>query len=496
MELARFLELSKEYNLIPVTEEIIGDTETPVTIYSKLKNKSIYSFLLESSGKGRYSFIGILPEDVIIKDKQGIYCQKKNIASRNKDLVMFLKKYLKDIRAYKEDSLPPFNGGLVGYFSYEMVQEWEELYHNQPQKTIKISNIPLSILVFARLIIAIDHYQHTIKIIANILLEEGLNEIEKTEIYYQNRELIAKTIQEIKNNKYHINTDQQAFLSTPQSNTSKSEFYKMVEKAKEYISAGDIFQVVLSQKFSVECKTDPFQVYRALRVINPSPYLFYLNFPEVKLMGSSPEVLVKVENNKVITRPLAGTRPRGKDNYQDLQLQQELLNDEKEIAEHIMLVDLGRNDLGRVCKIGSVEVTELMGIEKYSKVMHIVSQVEGEKREDINSLDVLKAAFPAGTVSGAPKVRAMEIIDELEKEGRGVYAGAVGYIDFSGNLDTCITIRTFSFKDELLNIQVGAGIVLDSVPEREYQETLNKARALFRALKIIRKDGEYDLNYR
>ncbi len=497
MKIEKFLELSQQYNLIPITEEIIGDTETPVTIYNKLKSKSKYSFLLESSGKGRYSFIGILPADVIIKDTKGIYSKKKQISIKNNDLVEYLKKYLKDINAYKEESLPPFNGGLVGYFSYEMIQEWEELYHDRPNKSLKTSTIPSSILVFARLIIAVDHYQHTIKIIANVFLKNGLKIEEKKNIFYENKELINSIIREIQNNN-HLNyyKSQQIFSNTPISNTSKREFYKIVEQAKEYIVAGDIFQVVLSQKFSVECKVDPFQVYRALRVINPSPYLFYLNFPEIQLIGSSPEVLVKVENEKVITRPLAGTRPRGQTSTQDSHFQQELLKDEKEIAEHIMLVDLGRNDLGRVCKIDSVKVTELMGIEKYSKVMHIVSQIEGEVKEGINTLDVLKAAFPAGTVSGAPKVRAMEIINELEKEARGVYAGAVGYIDFSGNLDTCITIRTFSYKDEMINIQVGAGIVLDSKPEKEYQETINKAMALFRALKIIRKDGEYDLNYR
>jgi len=280
------------------------------------------------------------------------------------------------------------------------------------------------------------------------------------------------------------------------SNTTENEFKKMVEKAKKFITDGEIFQIVLSQKFSVQSNLAPFQIFRALRVLNPSPYLFYLNFPEIKLIGSSPEVLAKVTGNKVITRPLAGTRARGKNRKEDIKLENDLINDQKEKAEHVMLVDLGRNDVGRVSKIGSVEVTELMGVEKYSQVMHLVSQVEGEKREELTGLDVLKSVFPAGTVSGAPKIRAVELINELEKEPRGPYAGAVGYVDFRGNLDTCITIRTFSLEDGNLSVQVGAGIVAESVPEKEYEETLNKARALFRAFEMVREDEIYDFNYR
>ncbi|HLV10433.1 MAG TPA: anthranilate synthase component I [Halanaerobiales bacterium] len=494
MKLGKFLRLSEKYNLIPIAKEIIGDTETPVTIYNKLKHKSNYSFLLD--GKGRYSFIGLLPKDIIICKKSGIYRNNKKIKWKNNDLITYLKRYLKDIKPFRSESLPPFNGGLVGYFSYDMIKEWEDLYHNQKHKQFKMSSIPLSILIFAKLIIAIDHYQHTIKVISNVMIDNNLNKAEKKRLFINNRRLITEIIKEIKNNKFSLNKLNHPESNNFVSNTSKKEFYEMVKKARELILTGEIFQVVLSQKFSMKCNIDTFQIYRALRIINPSPYLFYLNFPETTLIGSSPEVLVKVNNKKVVTRPLAGTRPRGKNNKEDIFFKRELLNDDKEKAEHIMLVDLGRNDLGRVCKTGSISVSELMKIEKYSSVMHIVSQVEGELKPEYNSLDVLKATFPAGTVSGAPKVRAMEIINELEKEARGVYAGAVGYIDFSGNLDACITIRTFSFQKGILNIQVGAGIVLDSQPEKEYQETLNKAMALFRALKIIRKDGDYDLDHR
>ncbi|MGM0500632.1 MAG: anthranilate synthase component I family protein, partial [Bacillota bacterium] len=278
------------------------------------------------------------------------------------------------------------------------------------------------------------------------------------------------------------------------SNTTKREYKKMVEKAKEHIKAGDIFQIVLSQKFSIENDLPPFKIYRALRSVNPSPYSFYLNFPEIRIIGSSPEVLVRVRGQRVMTRPLAGTRRRGKDRKEDQELKMELLNDEKEKAEHAMLLDLGRNDLSRIAAPGSVEVTELMEVEFYSKVMHIVSQVEADLKQDLDSLDVLKAVFPAGTVSGAPKIKAVELIDGLEKEARGVYAGTVAYLSFNGNLDSCITIRTFSLVDGRLNLQVGAGIVADSDPIKEYQETLNKGRALFDALEVVREDGIRDFS--
>jgi anthranilate synthase component 1 len=268
----------------------------------------------------------------------------------------------------------------------------------------------------------------------------------------------------------------------------------MVEKAKEHIKAGDIFQIVLSQKFSIANDLPPFKIYRALRSVNPSPYSFYLNFPEIRIIGSSPEVLVRVRDQRVMTRPLAGTSRRGKDSKEDQELKMDLLNDEKEKAEHTMLLDLGRNDLSRIAAPGSVEVTELMEVEFYSKVMHIVSQVEADLKQGLDSLDVLKAVFPAGTVSGAPKIKAIELIDGLEKEARGVYAGTVAYLSFNGNLDSCITIRTFSLVEGRLNLQVGAGIVADSDPIKEYQETLNKGRALFEALEVVREDGIRDFS--
>ena len=377
-----------------------------------------------------------------------------------------------------------------------MITEWEELYHTETNKNIQTGDLPSTILVIAKFVIAYDHLNNTLKIIDNIHLDSGLNKTEKLKIFQQSQQKIKEIINKIRNkqNQNYSEPDHTSNQKQLQSNTSKTEFKAMVEQAKENIKEGEAFQIVLSQKFSIETQISPFEVYRALRVSNPSPYMFFLNFCDIKMIGSSPEILVKVQGDKVITRPLAGTRPRGQNKAEDNQLKDDLLNDTKENAEHIMLVDLGRNDLGKVCQYNSVEVTELMGIETYSSVMHLVSQVEGIKKPDLSSLEVLKSVFPAGTVSGAPKIRAMEIIDQLEKEPRGVYAGAVGYLDFSGNLDTCITIRTFFMKNNILSAQVGAGIVADSIPDKEYEETLNKAQGLFKALQITKEEEPYGLS--
>lgn len=503
-----FIKLSEDYNLIPIYEEIIADTETPVSLYRKLSNLNDYSFLLESaltgekSNTGRFSFIGISPErvikrvgkDIIVADSEG----SVDKIVRNTELNEFIEEYINKFKVYRIEDLPPFSGGLVGYFGYEMMDDWEELYHNRPEKTLKKSQLPSAVLIISRLVVVYDHLNNTVKIIDNLLVEEGLERTEKAAIYHESRQKINNIIGKIRRSpslKNNSRTGSEKILSNLKSNTSRDQFKEMVKKGKEYIKAGEVFQLVLSQKFSVETELSPFQIYRALRVSNPSPYLFYLNFPESKLIGSSPEVLVKVEGERVITRPLAGTRPRGENKSEDMKLESELLSDEKEKAEHIMLVDLGRNDLGRVCEFNSIEVSELMGVEYFSQVMHIVSQVEGNKRPEMSGVDVLKSVFPAGTVTGAPKIRAMELIDKLENEARGIYAGAVGYLDFSGNLDTCITIRTFSVRDNVLSAQVGAGIVADSDPEREYEETINKARALFKALEIAEEEEPYGLYY-
>jgi anthranilate synthase component 1 len=497
---AEFIKLSEDYNLIPIYEEFIADIETPISLYKKLALNKDYTYLLESSENDRYSFIGLKPAAVLKNYDQYLEVikngEKERLAGR--EIVPYLQQQLDQLQVYENEKLPPFSGGFVGYFNYEMIEKWEDIYHLEADKELKKDNTPLSLLVMSKIIIAYDHLHNTVKIINNIELDQGLSSAEKEEIYLQAKKEIQQVKNEIENNNSKLKpaaVDLELKKNKElKSNTTKREYKKMVEKAKEHIKAGDIFQIVLSQKFSIENDLPPFKIYRALRSVNPSPYSFYLNFPEIRIIGSSPEVLVRVRDQRVMTRPLAGTRPRGKDSREDQELKMDLLNDEKEKAEHTMLLDLGRNDLSRIAAPGSVEVTELMEVEFYSKVMHIVSQVEADLREVLDSLDVLKAVFPAGTVSGAPKIKAVELIDGLEKEARGVYAGTVAYLSFNGNLDSCITIRTFSLVEGRLNLQVGAGIVADSDPIKEYQETLNKGRALFDALKVVREDGIRDFS--
>ena len=497
---AEFLKLSENYNLIPIYDEFIADIETPISLYKKLALNKDYTYLLESSENDRYSFIGLKPAAVLKNYDQHLEVIRggKTEKLAGQEIVPYLQQQLSQLEVYENEKLPPFSGGFVGYFNYEMIEKWEDIYHLEADKELKKDNTPLSLLVMSKIIIAYDHLHNTVKIINNIELDQDLSSKEKEEIYLQAKEEIKQVRAEIemsssKQQPAEINLESRQDKKL-KSNTSKREYKKMVEKAKEHIKAGDIFQIVLSQKFSIENDLPPFKIYRALRSVNPSPYSFYLNFPEIRIIGSSPEVLVRVRDQRVMTRPLAGTRPRGKDSREDQELKLDLLSDEKEKAEHTMLLDLGRNDLSRIAAPGSVEVTELMEVEFYSKVMHIVSQVEADLREGLDSLDVLRAVFPAGTVSGAPKIKAVELIDGLEKEARGVYAGTVAYLSFNGNLDSCITIRTFSLVEGRLNLQVGAGIVADSDPIKEYQETLNKGRALFDALKVVREDGIRDFS--
>jgi anthranilate synthase component 1 len=497
---AEFLKLSENYNLIPIYDEFIADIETPISLYKKLALNKDYTYLLESSENDRYSFIGLKPAAVLKNYDQHLEVIRggKTEKLAGQEIVPYLQQQLSQLEVYENEKLPPFSGGFVGYFNYEMIEKWEDIYHLEADKELKKDNTPLSLLVMSKIIIAYDHLHNTVKIINNIELDQDLSSKEKEEIYLQAKEEIKQVRAEIEMSSSKLKAAEIDLESRQdkklKSNTSKREYKKMVEKAKEHIKAGDIFQIVLSQKFSIENDLPPFKIYRALRSVNPSPYSFYLNFPEIRIIGSSPEVLVRVRDQRVMTRPLAGTRPRGKDSREDQELKLDLLSDEKEKAEHTMLLDLGRNDLSRIAAPGSVEVTELMEVEFYSKVMHIVSQVEADLREGLDSLDVLKAVFPAGTVSGAPKIKAVELIDGLEKEARGVYAGTVAYLSFNGNLDSCITIRTFSLVEGRLNLQVGPGIVADSDPIKEYQETLNKGRALFDALKVVREDGIRDFS--
>jgi anthranilate synthase component 1 len=482
-----FLSLARGGNLVPVSCDLPADLETPISAFLKLRNGGKRpdrapgfeeAFLLESveGGEkiGRYSFLGVGPflslravgDRVEVKGKGGIDV-------RQGDPLAITRELLQRYRPAVSNGLPRFFGGAVGYFGYDLVRQWERLPH-RPADDL---GLPTCYLIFADAVVIFDHVKHTIRIMANALVDgDGgaayRRAVERVEGLYE-RLRAPLVIQELAG---RVDQLQQTEMPV-------ADFVAAVERAKEYIRAGDIFQVVLSRRLSLEAPgVDGLEVYRALRTINPSPDMFFLDFDGVQLIGSSPELLVRLEGDLVEMRPLAGTRPRGRDEEEDRQLEADLLADEKERAEHIMLVDLGRNDLGRVCRYGTVEVTELMGIERFSHVMHIVTNVRGRLAAGRDAFDVLRACFPAGTLTGAPKVRAMEIIDELEPVGRGPYGGAVGYIGFSGNLDTCITLRTIVMTGGRAYVQAGAGIVADSVPEREYVETVNKAKALVRAL--------------
>jgi anthranilate synthase component 1 len=486
--LKEFLKLSKRGNVIPVYKEINADLDTPVSAFLKIE-KGDYSFLLESvEGQekiARYSFLGTNPS--LIFKSQGlnikiIYPESnkhKSFVARGTPLDE-IKKIMRDFRSVEVAGLPRFYGGLVGYIGYDMVRFFE----NIPDKNPDYLKIPETLLILTDTLLVFDRLNHTIKIVNNVILPKNINLLKKKQLY----EKAIKKIQVMHSNFDKCNIPQNDTSKQGQlrltSNLKRSEFLRMVKQAQVYIKQGDIIQVVLSQRFKVKTQKNDFAIYRTLRSLNPSPYMYYLKFKDFSIVGSSPEMLVRCENGLVQTRPIAGTRWRGKNQKQDCALEKELLADEKERAEHLMLVDLGRNDLGRISKLGKVKVDDFMRVEKYSHVMHLVSEVSAvldKKRFDI--YDVLRSTFPAGTVSGSPKIRAMQIIDELENLRRSLYAGAIGYFSFSHNLDTCIAIRTIVFKDGFAYVQAGGGIVADSVPEKEYQESVNKAQALIEAIK-------------
>ena len=486
-----FKELAKQGNVIPVYRQLLADTLTPVSAFQKVEEGD-YAFLLESvtGGEriGRYSFVGSRPfmvfrcsgTDVEITSEAGVE------RSQADDPLEALAELVGRFQTVDIEGLPDFSGGTaglaggaVGYASYDVVRYFEHL-PDVPPDTLSLPDL---YFMFCDTMLIFDNVANTLKVVSNARLD-GCSE---KAAYDRAVESIQHTIDRLRTPVTTLSDDivltdevERGFSS----NFSREAYCDAVRKCKEYVAAGDIFQVVLSQRLRTETKARPFHIYRALRAINPSPYMFYLKLGDLKLIGSSPEVMVKVENSTVTLRPIAGTRRRGKTDAEDRALAEELLADPKERAEHVMLLDLGRNDVGRVANYGTVRITEEMVIEKYSHVMHIVSEVAGELQEDKTAFDTLKACLPAGTLSGAPKVRAMEIIDELEPEKRGPYGGAVGYIDFRGNLNTCITIRTIVQKGQDAYVQAGAGIVADSVPEREYEETLNKARGLLKAIEV------------
>lgn len=456
-----FIKLSKNGNLIPVRKELPIGAETPVTAFRKIEGE--YSFLLESiEGEekiARYSFLGT--------------CAKSRVTSPKS--LSDIRKALAKYKPVVIPGLPRFHGGLVGYAAYDVVREVEKIPNKNPDKL----KVPDMMFLLTDTTIAFDHIKKKLLIIANAHVKGNAAKAYQ-KACQQIEELERQLKQPVPEKKPAPAKNKSGFVS----NFTQTEYEAVVEKAKEYIRDGDIIQVVPSQRFMAECQTDPFEVYTALRKINPSPYMFYLKLGKIQIAGSSPEVMVRLEDGIATVRPIAGTRPRGKNQAEDEAMEKELLASAKERAEHIMLVDLGRNDLGRVCEYGSVKVTEEMVIERYSHVMHIVSNVSGKLKNDMDAIDLLRATFPAGTVSGAPKVRAMEIIDELENVKRGPYAGCVGYFGFSGEMDTGITIRTIVFKNKKAYIQAGGGIVADSIPAEEYKETVNKARAMLRAIEL------------
>ncbi|MGQ9689357.1 MAG: anthranilate synthase component I [Desulfobaccales bacterium] len=477
-----FHRLAEQGNVIPVYREILGDLETPVSAYKKLRNDAP-SYLLESveGGEkwGRFSFLGFNPS-LVLEVKDGRVTLTRRGAAELLDPAHspfeHLRRVLQGFQAVEAPGLPRFWGGLVGYFGYDMVRYIERL----PEMTPAIA-MPDARLLLADHLLIFDNLRQTIKVVVLCHLNPKLS------LKHQYNQTVAEIhaiIERLRRPVPHGQVQPPATRQPLSSNLSQKEFEAMVLRGKEYIAAGDVIQVVLSQCFSTPWGQDPLDLYRALRCINPSPYMFYLDVGEVKLVGTSPEILVRLEGNRITYRPIAGTRPRGVTPEEDAALEADLLADPKERAEHIMLVDLGRNDVGRVSAIGTVRVPELFTVERYSHVMHLVSQVEGELAPGEDGISLLTATFPAGTVTGAPKVRAMEIIEELEPARRGPYAGAVGYLGFSGNLDFCITIRSFTVHNGQVYLQVGAGIVADSDPGREYQETVNKAMALMRALKL------------
>lgn len=471
--------LSSTGNVLPVCSRILADTETPVTVWMKLFSDAQYSFLLESVTGGdkvaRYSFIGGNPfltfkSKGLTWETNGKYHEKGT-----GDPLRKLRELLARYRSVKIDNAPPLCGGAVGYFSYDAVRLYENVPDKNPGGDLLADDVFFG---FYSDIVAFDNREHKLLLITTICTDE----ISSLDTAYKDARFRLGNLEDKLAVRLASSSLSIKKAGDITSNFKREEYEAAVDKCKEYIKAGDIFQVVLSQRFSVPVEANPFDLYRVLRTINPSPYMFFLSVGGAHIIGASPEMLVRVENGKVELRPIAGTHARGGTDEEDLLIEQKLKNDPKETAEHIMLVDLGRNDVGRVCEYGSVKVEDMMHIEKYSHVVHMVSNISGKLRAPYDALDALFSGFPAGTLSGAPKIRAMEIIDELENVQRGIYGGTLGYIDFCGNLDSCIVIRTLLFKDNIAYIQAGAGIVADSAPSREYDETVSKARALTTAI--------------
>lgn len=479
-----FQTLAERFKTVSVYQCILADLLTPIAVYLRMIPKGDYAFLLESVEKGtryaRYSYLGINPRTILVH--QNGVTQVKNGANTTLDARPFLEILREIQRSYQMApiaGLPTFTGGLVGYLGYETISQWETIPTHPESET----TVPDSIFMLFEKLIVFDHLKGTMLLFCNVNVTKDRDLRDQLGAAHHAIDLWKQQI--LKDIRYQI--PQQTTGHPTKSNFKKKEFKRAVMQAKEYIASGELFQVVLSQRFQRQTSVAPITLYRALRTINPSPYMFHLKMSNLDLIGASPELLVKVENRTVEVRPIAGTRPRGKTEKEDRTYAEAMQVDEKECAEHLMLLDLGRNDVGRVADFGTVQVPEKMVVERYSHVMHLVSSVQGRLREDRDVFDVLRSCFPAGTVTGAPKIRAMEIIYELEPERRGVYSGAVGYFDFCGNLNTCIAIRTMVMQGKEVHFQVGAGIVYDSQPEQEYHEVRNKAQALMTAIDLAER---------
>jgi len=483
MTFEQFSHLSGEFTAIPVARRAMADILTPVSLFLKLRQEGSFPFLFESVEGGenlaRYSFLGVNPYQVLKMDKgvPELQITVTRDVTRYQGVPFYevLRSLIGKNTEPELENMPRLTGGAVGYSSYDTIRYTEHL-PDVPEDTL---GLPESMWAFYDQIYGFDHVKHQIVMIKTVFIDTSADLREQYDQATECLDTMQKTLnREVSMGSFSL--DEAPLVS----NTTREQFHEMVRKAKQYIYEGDIFQVVLSQRFAKGYSGDKFMLYRALRMVNPSPYLFFLDFHDFALVGSSPEVLVRVQHGTAEVLPIAGTRPRGKSVQEDEAYEKDLINDPKELAEHLMLVDLGRNDLSRICTPGTVKLSRSHAIERYSHVMHIVSDVEGRLAADRSAVDALIHCFPAGTVSGAPKVRAMQIIDEMEVAKRGPYAGAVGYFDFSGNMDTCIAIRTMVATQDTVYIQAGAGIVADSVPENEYAETVNKARALVEALSV------------
>lgn len=476
---AEILEQFQHGNLIPVYRTVLADLETPVSVYMKLRQQGMASFLLESveGGEqvGRYSFLGVSPRRrIVVRGSQVTTVDNGHSHTEtlpvDADPLDAIQQILTTVTPVPVEGLPRFTGGAVGYLGYDIVRHFERL----PETAVAELDVPDAVFLLVDTLVIFDHVKHQLVILANA------HDTGDPGAAYDDAVARIESITDALLQPLHLSRDKGEVLNEElRSNVDRSRYEENVRRAKEHIAAGDAFQIVLSQRFSRRTTADPLAIYRALRALNPSPYMFFFEFgDDFSLIGASPEMMVRYEDGVGTVRPIAGTRHRGATEAEDKKLEEDLLADPKECAEHVMLVDLGRNDLGRVCQYGTVRVPEMMVIERYSHVMHIVSHVEGRVRDGITAFDLVRATFPAGTLSGAPKIRAMEIIEDLEGTRRGPYGGAVGYFGYDGSMDTCITIRALVMQGDQVYVQAGAGIVADSDPAREYDETVNKARAL------------------